>query len=80
MLVRSVPIKNRKRLLHMPVLFMTSLTQTAGQKMAALTVVLSRLSDVDFEQTGPEIEWKNCCASLKKNPVNRDRDASLPPL
>ena len=33
---------------HRPALFMTSLMQTAWHKMAALTVVLSRLSAADF--------------------------------
>lgn len=33
---------------HVPALFMTSLTQSAGHDMAALTVVFSRLSNVDF--------------------------------
>ena len=37
---------------------MTSLTQTAGHKMAALTVMFSQLSTVDFQQRGPKIEWK----------------------
>ena len=36
-------------------LFMTSLIQTAGHKMAALTVVFQRLSNVDYKQAGPEI-------------------------
>ena len=31
--------------------FMTSLTQTAGHKMAALTVVISKLSNVDLKTT-----------------------------
>ena len=35
--------------------FMTLLAQTAGHKMAALTVVFSQLSNADFQQTGREI-------------------------
>ena len=35
-------------LARMPVLFMRPLVQTAGQKMAAHTVVFSRHSNVDF--------------------------------
>ena len=33
---------------HIPAVFMTSLIQTAGHNMAAFTVVLSRLSNVEF--------------------------------
>ena len=55
MLVCSLQMKGRKRsacecliiLQHMPALFMTSLTLT-GHKMATLTVVFLRLSNVDF--------------------------------
>ena len=35
-------------LLHIPALFMTPLTQTAGHKMAARTLMFSRLSNVGF--------------------------------
>ena len=45
-------------LTNTPALLMTSLIQTAGHKMAALTGVVSRLWNVDFYQTGPEIGWK----------------------
>ena len=34
-------------LAHIPALFMTSPTQTAGHKMAALTIVFSQLENVD---------------------------------
>ena len=40
---------------HIPALFMTSLTQTDGHKIAAITVVFPCLLNVDFEQTGPGI-------------------------
>ena len=64
MLVRSFPVTSGKRLTrdvfdtlpHNPSLLMTSLTQTAGHKMAALTAVFLPLSDVGFEQRGPRIE------------------------
>ena len=35
---------------HIPTLFMTSPTHTPGHKMAALTVVFSRLSNADFNK------------------------------
>ena len=35
---------------HMSALFITSLIQTAGHKKAALTVVFSRLSNMDFKK------------------------------
>ena len=62
MLVRFSPIKNRKMLardgfdtfLFISAFLMTSLKRTARPKMAALTDVLSRLSNVYFWQTGRE--------------------------
>ena len=56
MSVHSLPMKSRKRLApgifdtlpRILALFMTSLMQTAGHKMAALMVMCLQLSNVDF--------------------------------
>ena len=45
---------------------MTSLIQNAGLKLAALTVVFSRLTHFCFYQTGREIEWKTTACLFKK--------------
>ena len=47
-------------LARMPVLFMRSLVQTAGQKMAAHTVVFSRHSNVDFLANRTKYRVKKC--------------------
>ena len=62
MLVRSFPMRSSKGLardgfdtfLFISAFLMTSLKRTARPKMAALTDVLSRLSNVYFWQTGRE--------------------------
>ena len=57
MIVRSLPMKNRKRLAddvletlvpHVPAYFMKSKTQNARQKITELTAVFCRLSNIDF--------------------------------
>ena len=47
-------------LAHIPALFMTSPTQTAGHKMAALTIVFSQLENVDVLTNRTRNEVKNC--------------------
>ena len=62
-------------LLRAEALFMTSLIQTAGYKMAAIAVVflICDFQNVDFfflikkkkkKKTGRENEWKNCCVYI----------------
>ena len=66
MSVHSLPMKSRKRLApgifytlpRILALFMTSLMQTAGHKMAALMVMCCNFQTLIFLQTGAEMEWK----------------------
>ena len=56
---------------------MTSLMQTAEGKMAALTVVISRLSDVDFKtKRARNLEKTAMCIIVQSIPVDRTRGAS----
>ena len=57
MIVRSLPMKNRKRLAddvietfvpHVPDYFMKSKTQNAREKIAEFTDMFCRLSNIDF--------------------------------
>ena len=66
MMADSLSVTSRKRLAdrdvfsafwpHSPALVVISLSHTGGCKMNVFTVVLSRLSNVDFSQTRPKIE------------------------
>ena len=58
---------------HMPALIVALMVQTAGYKIAALAVVVFPLwhSDIHFQQTGPQIDWKTAVSVLCSTPVDR---------
>ena len=66
-----------KILPHILSLLMTSLLHTDGHKMAALVVLFSRLSEVDFQPTGPEIKWRTVLCQLCFLPVHSYRYVML---